>query len=110
MWLAEFPLRRGEVWAWWLFVVSGVAGFGVFLAYWATVIWTPGTELRLFYCCRALFAGWRCRFGACPKATALAVPATFTKVSWRSGLDSRLCLLATAAGMISGGLTIMIVG
>ena len=33
MWLAEFPLRLGQAWAWWLFIVSGVSGFGSFLAY-----------------------------------------------------------------------------
>src|SRR5262245_20611820 len=31
--LALFPLRRGEAWAWWLFVVTGAAGFASFLAY-----------------------------------------------------------------------------
>ena len=33
MWLAEFPLRQREAWAWWLFLVSGGFGFGSFLAY-----------------------------------------------------------------------------
>ncbi|MCA1849689.1 MAG: hypothetical protein LC672_01220, partial [Acidobacteria bacterium] len=33
MWLAVFPLRRGRVWAWWLFMVTGFVGFGSFLAY-----------------------------------------------------------------------------
>ena len=33
IWLAEFPLRNGEKWAWWAFVVSGVSGFLSFLAY-----------------------------------------------------------------------------
>src|SRR5882672_4552505 len=33
LWMAEFPLRNGEAWAWWLFVLSGLAGFGSFLAY-----------------------------------------------------------------------------
>src|SRR5262249_6311927 len=33
LWLADFPLRRGEAWAWWLFLVTGVVGFGSFLAY-----------------------------------------------------------------------------
>src|SRR5215510_8995282 len=28
IWLAEFPLRRGEAWSWWLLVVSGAVGFG----------------------------------------------------------------------------------
>src|SRR2546427_12110358 len=33
LWMAEFPLRNHEAWAWWLFVVSGLSGFGSFLAY-----------------------------------------------------------------------------
>src|SRR5262245_60400438 len=33
LWLAEFPLRNHEAWAWWLFALSGVLGFGSFLAY-----------------------------------------------------------------------------
>ncbi len=33
MWLAEFPLRQGQAWVWWLFILSGVSGFGSFLAY-----------------------------------------------------------------------------
>jgi hypothetical protein len=33
VWLAEFPLRAGERWAWWTFVGSGALGFGSFLAY-----------------------------------------------------------------------------
>ena len=40
MWMSEFPLRESEAWAWWLFAISGAAGFGSFLAY----IWTPGME------------------------------------------------------------------
>jgi hypothetical protein len=31
--LAEFPLRAGEAWAWWAFCVSGVCGFLSFLTY-----------------------------------------------------------------------------
>lgn len=31
--LAEFPLRAGDSWAWWTFVVSGICGFASFLAY-----------------------------------------------------------------------------
>jgi hypothetical protein len=32
MWLAQFPLRQGEAWAWWVFAVSGMVGFSSFLA------------------------------------------------------------------------------
>lgn len=33
LWLAAVPLRQGEAWAWWLFAVSGLAGFASFLLY-----------------------------------------------------------------------------
>jgi hypothetical protein len=33
LWLAQFPLRRQESWAWWAFALSGVTGFLSFLAY-----------------------------------------------------------------------------
>src|SRR5262249_7801381 len=33
LWLAEFPLKHREAWAWWVFALSGLLGFGSFLAY-----------------------------------------------------------------------------
>lgn len=33
LWLVEFPLRRGEAWAWWTLAASGLTGFSSFLAY-----------------------------------------------------------------------------
>src|SRR5260221_11602637 len=33
LWMTEFPLRQGQAWAWWLFVVSGLVGFASFLTY-----------------------------------------------------------------------------
>ena len=33
LWLAAFPLRMGQAWAWWLLVISGGMGFGSFLLY-----------------------------------------------------------------------------
>ena len=32
-WLVEFPLRSGAAWAWWTLALSGLFGFGSFLAY-----------------------------------------------------------------------------
>src|SRR5262245_40020775 len=33
LWLAEFPLRERQPWAWWLVFLSGAVGFGSFLTY-----------------------------------------------------------------------------
>jgi hypothetical protein len=33
LWLAEFPLKAGQTWAWWTLLLSGLAGFASFLAY-----------------------------------------------------------------------------
>jgi hypothetical protein len=112
MWMAEFPLRRGEAWAWWLFVLSGVVGFGSFLAYlgygyldtwhgFATLLLLPlfiVGLVRSFHLLRA------------PMHVRSLLKAGVT-VPWRSSFGlGRLCLLATAAGMIAGGLTVMTVG
>jgi len=33
MWLADFPLKNGQAWAWWILLLSGTIGFGSFLTY-----------------------------------------------------------------------------
>src|SRR5262245_19606828 len=33
LWLTAFPLRQGERWAWWAIALSGLVGFGSFVAY-----------------------------------------------------------------------------
>ena len=57
-WLAEFPLKAREEWAWWAFLISGSTGFISFLAYleygyldtwhaWATLLLLPVFVLGL---------------------------------------------------------------
>jgi len=112
MWLAEFPLHERKAWAWWVFVVSGLSGFGSFLAYlgygyldtWhgvATVLLLPLFVIGLA----------RSRhFLESPKGIrSLRQPGTSVVHKSRYGLG-RALLLATAAGMVAGGLTVMMVG
>lgn len=112
IWMAEFPLRQGQAWAWWLFIVSGAVGFSSFLAYlgygyldtWhgaGTLVLLPLFLVGLFKTYALLKP---------PKGVkSLLQPGV--RVPWSStyGLG-RALLLATAAGMIAGGFTVMIVG
>ena len=58
LWLALFPLRRGEAWAWWMLAISGALGFASFLAISGTATSTRGTVSGRCSCCRCTSAGW----------------------------------------------------
>jgi hypothetical protein len=112
LWLAEFPLRHREAWSWWLFAVSGVLGFGSFLAYlgfgyldtWhgiATLALLPCFVLGLI---RAFFLLSQPAGPQCLLRPGMRVP-------WGSAFGiGRGCLLAAALGLVAGGVTIMVVG
>ena len=112
VWLAEFPLRRGEAWAWWVFILSGVIGFISFLAYLGygyLDTWHGAGTLVLL----PLFI-----FGLAKTRSLLRPPKGINALiqpgargSWLSSYGiGRALLLATAAGMIAGGFTVMVVG
>jgi hypothetical protein len=112
LWLAEFPLRRAEQWAWWLFIVTGLLGFGSFLTYLGygyLDTWHGTATLFLLPC---FIAGLVLSYRALPKPASirsLFKPSVSVRWTSRFGIG-RALLLATAIGMIMGGLTIMIVG
>ncbi|MGZ5433686.1 MAG: hypothetical protein ACXWH7_12235 [Thermoanaerobaculia bacterium] len=105
LWLAEFPMRIAESWAWWAFAASGGAGFLSFLAYFgygyldtwhgaATLVLAP-----LF-----LFALWRTR-------ALRNVHVARAKLDFRSRAGrGRALLLASTFGIVAAGLTITTVG
>ncbi|MEX2213820.1 MAG: hypothetical protein WD768_06820 [Phycisphaeraceae bacterium] len=112
MWLAEFPLRHGEAWAWWLFLLSGIIGFGSFLAYLGYGYldsWHGAATLALLPC---FIVGLVRSYVTLHKPAPLRDLFT-SPVPWRDysprGLG-RLAMLVTALGMIGAGLTIMTVG
>lgn len=105
LWLAEFPLKRGESWAWWAFAASGGTGFLSFLAYlgygyldtWhgaATLVLLP-----LFFA--ALVATRRLR-----RESVRPLPVDLRS---RGGIG-RALLLASTFGIMAAGATITTVG
>ena len=112
LWLAEFPLRARQAWAWWTFLLSGAIGFASFLAYlgygyldtWhgiATLVLLP------------VFVG------GLIKSRELIRPVPSMRVLLRAGSPAnvrtaygigRLMLVFISACLVLGGLIIMTVG
>ena len=111
LWAAEFPLRQGQAWAWWLFVVSGTIGFASFLAYLGygyLDVWHAAATLALL----PIFAvGLTKSFSRLREPKHIKTLFKAADFSWKSRAGiGRICLLLTAAGMVFGGLTIVVVG
>lgn len=103
-WLAEFPLRAGEAWAWRAFAWSGACGFASFLTYIGygyLDTWHGAATLVLL----ALFG---VGLGRSRRAVADRAPAE--QRALRGQGAGRLLLLATGVGLVGAGLTISVVG
>jgi len=102
-WLAEFPLRSGERWAWRAFAVSGACGFASFLTYigYGYLDTWHGTATLVLL---ALFA-----LGLARTRRIVAAPPTGSAPPLGAGLG-RVLLLATGLGLLGAGLTISVVG
>jgi hypothetical protein len=111
-WLAEFPLAAGQAWAWWTLAASGVVGFGSFLTYLGygyLDTWHGAATLVLLPC----FVGglWLSRSLVRGSAPTVSIFDPNGSVAWRSAAGiGRLCLLASAMGMIGAGITIQTIG
>jgi hypothetical protein len=110
--LALFPLRRGETWAWWLLLLSGLTGFASFFAYlsysyldtWhgiGSLLLLPVYLLGMARS-RRIVQPWS---GPLVLLTAGRPP----DLRSRQGLG-KACMLLGAGGTAIGGLVILIVG
>jgi len=112
LWLAEFPLRQGEAWAWWTFLLSGAVGFGSFLAYLGygyLDTWHGVATLFLLPCFVLGLARTLALVKPPRHIRRLTLPSAPLNLRSAAGIG-RLCLLATALGMVFGGGTILVVG
>jgi hypothetical protein len=112
MWLAEFPLRQGEAWAWWTLLLSGIVGFGSFLAYLGygyLDTWHGVATLFLLPCfVIGLVRSYR-MVGSPRGLTALRTPSV--RFHWLSTAGiGRASLLIVGIGLIGAGFTILLVG
>jgi hypothetical protein len=112
LWLAEFPLRARQAWAWWVLAVSGLLGFGSFLAYLGygyLDTWHGIATLCLLPCfVVGLIRSYPTLVEPRGAGSLLITNLPLGTLS-RYNLG-RLCLLGTSVGLVSAGLTIMTVG
>jgi len=112
LWLVEFPLARGEPWAWWTLLLSGGIGFGSFLSYLGygyLDTWHGVSTLALL----PLFALGLVRSYANlrgPKSLRQALQRSAALPGVSCAGIGRLLLLMAGVGMVVGGGTIMMVG
>lgn len=112
LWLAAFPLKHGEAWAWWLFALSGAVGFSSFLAYLGYGYLDTWHGVATLFLLPVYLAG-----------LIMTRPLVRNDRSWRSLLKpsapldlktpagiGRAALMATGIGLVGGGLTITVVG
>ena len=101
--LAEFPLRAGQAWAWWTFLVSGICGFGSFLCYLGFGYLDHWHGIATLCLLPVYAAGlWRAR----PQVREW-------RALWLPGQPAslgRYGLGFLAAGILAAGATIMVVG
>jgi len=108
-WLALFPLKEGESWAWWTLLLTNVVGFGSFLAYlgygyldswhaWATVLLLPFTVGGLWLTRRL------CSRPANPS------PGRHPGSLGKRGTAAWLLWMMWGMGMMGAGATILTVG
>ena len=114
VWMAAFPLRDGEQWAWWTLTTSGITGFGSFLTYLGygyLDTWHGAATLVLLPC--FLWGLWKLRPkpAVVPNTKRISRLAPSVPIEWRTTAgQGRLLLLCVAAGMIGAGLTIQLIG
>jgi hypothetical protein len=109
LWLAAFPLRQGEAWAWRAFAVSGVLGFGSFLSYLGYGYldsWHGTASVGLL----AVFVVGLVRSRREARRHASGWLRGSGRAAPRLARLGRWGLLCTASGLVMAGLVILVIG
>ncbi len=112
LWLVASPLQRGQAWAWWALLLSGSIGFASFFAYLGYGYfdsWHGLATLGLLPCFLFGLAAPSCTVNSWEGIRCLLQPSVPCSCRSIAGLG-RACLLATATGLMTAGLTILVVG
>lgn len=108
-WIACFPLRDGEGWAWWTLVLTNTTGFGSFLAY------LGYGYLDHWHACATLLLLPLTVIGLCKTRKLCVQPLDFRPGAWPTSWRTRaawgwLFWMMWAVGLVVAGATILCVG
>jgi hypothetical protein len=112
LWLAEFPLKNKEPWAWQLFLFSGILGFGSFLTYLGYGYLDSWHGLATLLLIPFFIVGLISSYATIKeKAILLDILHSSEKLSLKTKYGfGKFLLLFSAVGLFLGGVTIMVVG
>ena len=112
LWLAAFPLRHGEPWAWWAFALSGVIGFGSFLLYIGFGYLDTWHGIATLGMLPIFLVGMiRSYLGIQRPAIIGSLLRPGVAIDWKSNQGrGRILLILAAACIAAGGFTIMMIG
>ncbi len=111
-WLACQPLRRGEAWAWWTLLLSGITGFGSFLTYLGYGYLDVAHAIATLLLLSVYLVGISCSLFTLPHPRGIK---SLFRVGakawlWSPAGQGRMCMTFVTFGMILGGIIIMGVG
>jgi len=112
IWLAEFPIRLKQAWAWWVYLISGILGFTSFLTY------IGHGYLDMYHAVSSLLLIPLFIIGLILSYKSYEVKPSFSLRYFKYQNNSLkgwakygyLSLIFTACGILAGGLVIMFVG
>ncbi len=110
-WLAEFPLRARQAWAWWALASSGGVGFASFLAYLGYGYLDKWHAVATLFLLPAFSVGlWRSRQCLPEPLAWQQMFRTVARSEPRPGRLGRILLLACGCGLVLAGITIVFAG
>ena len=112
LWLACRPLRRGEAWAWWTLLLSGITGFGSFLTYLGYGYLDVTHAIATLLLLSVYLVGISCSLFTLhrPRGIKSLFRVGANAWLWSPAGQGRMYMTFVTFGMIVGGIIIMCVG
>jgi hypothetical protein len=112
LWVAGVGVRRGEAWAWWSLIASGLVGFGSFLTYLGYGYLDAYHALASLPLLLIFVTGLVLTWGGLrsPRGAISVMRTAQRPLRFRRAWLGRALLLVVAIGMIAAGATILAVG